>query len=227
MNQYEVSHRWAHQSHPHAKTRSMFFEQDTIYSYGHHWPIARIVKLADSGRQVAVIHDLPHTPATNRHTRTVYWAAFRKYGSNSVIKIEQDLFHKIVDEAALAAAVRETLDRALDRAYEERVRRNERAVRDRQSNGAAALSELEIETGRDLDGMSVSCAIRLRNTLLGVPANNFQCGGYRRSGERCGGLLERHPGITAFIVALIDEDPTLITRPSMLMTLISSYTQLA
>ena len=42
----EVTHLWAHQAQPEARNakRSVFFEGDTIYSYGDHFPMARHCK---------------------------------------------------------------------------------------------------------------------------------------------------------------------------------------
>lgn len=43
-NQAEVAHVWAQRTHPEGRAGSnahLFFEGDTIYSYGHHFPIAK------------------------------------------------------------------------------------------------------------------------------------------------------------------------------------------
>jgi len=44
MNNQEVAHLWANQSRERAKGSSFYFEGDTIYSYGSHFPIARHYK---------------------------------------------------------------------------------------------------------------------------------------------------------------------------------------
>lgn len=41
MNNKEVAHLWANRSRPSAKGSHFYFEGDTIYSYGSHFPIAR------------------------------------------------------------------------------------------------------------------------------------------------------------------------------------------
>lgn len=43
MNNTQVAHLWANKSRPSAKGSSFYFEGDTIYSYGPHFPIARHV----------------------------------------------------------------------------------------------------------------------------------------------------------------------------------------
>lgn len=40
-NQDELCHAWAHKLEPAGKTKTMFFEDNVIYSYGYHFPIAR------------------------------------------------------------------------------------------------------------------------------------------------------------------------------------------
>jgi len=41
MNNEQVAHLWANKSRAEAKGSSFYFNGDTIYSYGHHFPIAR------------------------------------------------------------------------------------------------------------------------------------------------------------------------------------------
>src|SRR3990167_11090978 len=43
-NNREVAHIWAQQKQSEGKSGNMFFEGDTIYSYGHHFPIARFAR---------------------------------------------------------------------------------------------------------------------------------------------------------------------------------------
>jgi hypothetical protein len=43
MNNSQISHAWAHQTKPNGKGSNLFFEGDTIYSYGYHFPIAKKV----------------------------------------------------------------------------------------------------------------------------------------------------------------------------------------
>src|SRR5579872_2694496 len=44
MNNSMVAHLWANKSRPQAKGSSFYFDGDTIYSYGSHFPIARHYK---------------------------------------------------------------------------------------------------------------------------------------------------------------------------------------
>jgi len=75
MNQHTVAQRWVKQSHPKCKTRTFFFKGDTIYSYGRHWPLGRIITLADSKRKVALINDVFYSSSTSRHHSQAWSAA--------------------------------------------------------------------------------------------------------------------------------------------------------
>lgn len=44
MKGSELAHNWAYQTKEHGRASSMFYEGDSIYSYGHHFKIARIYK---------------------------------------------------------------------------------------------------------------------------------------------------------------------------------------
>jgi len=61
----EVAHAWANQTGRHRKGFNMFYEGDTIYSYGHHFPIARIVD-TDEGR-VVLLTTRSYSVSTSRH----------------------------------------------------------------------------------------------------------------------------------------------------------------
>lgn len=62
-----VAHVWAQQNQPYGSNAkgSLYFEQGTIYSYGSHFPIARIIP----GQAVALFTDRHYTPTTNGHVR--------------------------------------------------------------------------------------------------------------------------------------------------------------
>lgn len=227
MNQYECARRWASKDRKHSGKvgRSMFYEGDTIYSYGHHWPLARKVTLSDSGRGVALINSGRYSHSTDRHARVVGHAAYRSHLDRA--DLEADLFGTVTDEASLAHARHLTVERAKDRAYENRVAARERAKRDRENNGDQARRDLESMLGVDLDEMSGSAAVKLRNLLAGIPSNNFQSCSYRRSGMRHGGLAYEHPELAKVLTATIEDDPSVVKRPGFLLTLIENFKLLA
>jgi hypothetical protein len=68
----EVAHLWAHKVQDSARNSqgNVFFEQDTIYSYGHHFPIARHVT-SKSGKQAALFTTRTYSPTTSGHCSMV------------------------------------------------------------------------------------------------------------------------------------------------------------
>lgn len=69
----EVCHVWAQQRQYEGRngTGSIFFRGGTIYSYGEHFPMARILR--EHGF-VALLNSDSYSVTTSRHQNTVYWA---------------------------------------------------------------------------------------------------------------------------------------------------------
>jgi hypothetical protein len=65
----EVAHAWAHQTGRCRRGHHMFYEGDTIYSYGYHFPIARLVE-AD-GRTVVLFTNDSRSVSTAKHKSIV------------------------------------------------------------------------------------------------------------------------------------------------------------
>jgi hypothetical protein len=68
----EVPHLWAHQTQDHAKnaTGSLFFDGDTIYSYGRHFPIAQHVTNS-RGEKAVLLTTREYSVTTSRHVSEV------------------------------------------------------------------------------------------------------------------------------------------------------------
>ena len=68
----EVAKCWANQSQSEGRTSSntLYFEGESIYSYGPHYELARIVN-NDVGNPCALFNDLRYSPTTSSHTRQV------------------------------------------------------------------------------------------------------------------------------------------------------------
>lgn len=66
MDSRELFHLWANQSKPTAKSGNVFFEGDTCYSYGKHFPIATLKTLED-GTRVAFFNPSKYSVSTSRH----------------------------------------------------------------------------------------------------------------------------------------------------------------
>lgn len=70
-----IAHLWAHQSQEEARNSngSFFFEGDTIYSYGHHFPCGKIVHNRH-GKKAYVLNSNSYSVATSRHQGMVWGA---------------------------------------------------------------------------------------------------------------------------------------------------------
>lgn len=68
MNNSMVAHTWAQQTKSNGKGSHFFFEGPTIYSYGHHFPIARFVS---NTPKVVLLTTRTYSNSTAGHTATV------------------------------------------------------------------------------------------------------------------------------------------------------------
>lgn len=71
MNNNEVAHLWANQSRKEAKGSHFYFEGDTIYSYGPHFPIARLFTHPASGKTCVLFTSEGYSVTTTRHKSIV------------------------------------------------------------------------------------------------------------------------------------------------------------
>jgi hypothetical protein len=65
MNNSTLSHNWANKIKPSGKGSSMFYEGDTIYSYGYHFPIAKFITI-EQNTFVAYNYS-NYSSTTNKH----------------------------------------------------------------------------------------------------------------------------------------------------------------
>lgn len=75
----QVAQAWAKQSQPEGRSGNgnLWFDGDTIYSYGRHFPAGRIVTAAD-GRKVALVNSDTYSTTTANHLGKVYMAAYHQ-----------------------------------------------------------------------------------------------------------------------------------------------------
>lgn len=66
----QVAHAWAHQTGRHRKGFNMFYDGETIYSYGYHFPIAKHVT-APNGERVVLFTTDGHSISTAKHKTIV------------------------------------------------------------------------------------------------------------------------------------------------------------
>jgi len=69
-NSSDVIHLFAQRSQTEARCNNVFFENDRIYSYGHHYLLAEFIK-NDSGNEAILINDTGYSVTTAKHIREV------------------------------------------------------------------------------------------------------------------------------------------------------------
>jgi hypothetical protein len=74
-----VAHVWAQQNQGSGRNakRSLFFEGATIYSYGHHFPIARFI--SHNGKKAVLFTTLTYSITTSSHCSTVHQAINKSF----------------------------------------------------------------------------------------------------------------------------------------------------
>lgn len=82
----QVAHVWAAQGQSHGRAGSMFFENDTIYSYGRHYAIARIYTKGTGHdyQKLALVNSKGYSITTAKHTNEVYNALRGRMSSIAV-----------------------------------------------------------------------------------------------------------------------------------------------
>jgi len=71
FNNSELSHIWANQTQSHGKGSNMFFEHETIYSYGYHFIIAKYVTNKD-GQKCIFLNQRSYSNSTNKQQSLVF-----------------------------------------------------------------------------------------------------------------------------------------------------------
>ena len=71
----QLAHVWFSQAQTHGKNAngSMFFKDNTIYSYGHHYPMAAVYN-KNTEQEYVLINSSGYSKTTAKHTRDVYRA---------------------------------------------------------------------------------------------------------------------------------------------------------
>lgn len=69
ISKYEVAHYWAHQLKKYARSGNMYFYGDTIYSYGDHFPMAKVITY--KGKKAYVVNSDRYSNSTSKHQNIV------------------------------------------------------------------------------------------------------------------------------------------------------------
>lgn len=129
----ELIHQWAHGA-PDAKCGNVFHRDGTLYSYGHHFPVARIVEI--EGAPVALFNPDRYSVSTSKHQSFARGAAWHL----PCHYIPISLWDTIRDAATLASAIAQAREAATARAADERRQKNEQAREARAAKKFAALA---------------------------------------------------------------------------------------
>jgi hypothetical protein len=71
MNHTDVAHHWAHQTKESGNGPNMFFEGRSIYSYGTHFEIARLMERKHNGETVCLFTEREYSVTTSGHKSIV------------------------------------------------------------------------------------------------------------------------------------------------------------
>lgn len=71
FNNSELTHVWANQTQTHGKGSNMFFEHDSIYSYGYHFKLAQHVTNKD-GQKCVFFNDRQYSNSTSKQQALVW-----------------------------------------------------------------------------------------------------------------------------------------------------------
>lgn len=105
MNHQDIASRWAHQSAAELKSGNMFFRGCSIYSYGSHYEIARIIE--NKGVRIALFNPLRYSVSTARHVSYCHSAWVRRVGPGRLHYIDHSMWDDIVSgRMTLAAAIK-------------------------------------------------------------------------------------------------------------------------
>lgn len=112
----EVAHKWAHQAGRSNRARgfNMYYEGDTIYSYGAHFPIARIITRED-GAQCVLMTTRTYSVSTSKHCTITRRACSHFTRRFDVPFVEGTLEKHVANMEYYRFEVKSALDRAARR----------------------------------------------------------------------------------------------------------------
>lgn len=105
-----VAHNWAHQTGRAQRGFNMFYDGDTIYSYGRHFPIARLTTDA-SGRRVVLFTTEGYSVSTAKH-KSIVWRAVSHLPMFHVARVEAGPWDQRENHADMVRRMGEALERA-------------------------------------------------------------------------------------------------------------------
>lgn len=110
MNNSQVAHLWANQSKPRGSGSNFFFEGDTIYSYGRHFPIARLYP----DKRAVLFTTKSYSMTTAQHKGRVRRAIPPKY---QVIEVPDVWAKRPEEHAGNLAEIKNQIDGLIPKFY--------------------------------------------------------------------------------------------------------------
>jgi hypothetical protein len=89
FNNPELTHVWANQQQDYGQGSSMFFEKESIYSYGHHFKIAQIIEFKN--KKAVLFNNKSYSNTTNKHQSLVKRSIPSQYPIFNVVYFPSDL----------------------------------------------------------------------------------------------------------------------------------------
>lgn len=115
MNNEQVAHLWANKSRTSAKGSSFYFDGDTIYSYGSHFPIARhykgVILFTTRGYSTSTSKHIGYARSASHHLTTFYTNDPQRDPSKRDLKGYKE---RIADKALAAVRARSNKEWALN-----------------------------------------------------------------------------------------------------------------
>src|SRR5579871_264701 len=156
MKNREIAHQWAHGASESGHGSHFYFEGAVIYSYGAHFPIARLFEHSRTGKQCVLFTSRGYSSSTARHKSYVSSAC-----SHLDVYEVADVMNQATDERAMLKLEAEKAQREADCAAA-RVKENER-----QEARAAKLLARSPEILADwLSGKRASLPRQLNSAVL-------------------------------------------------------------
>ena len=144
VNSREVLRLWASAAQDSARSGSVFFEGDTVYSYGRHWPLARICRGA--GGTLVLTNSRRYSVTTAKHQGMACGAVGDMRQTAVPVVEDRGADGHAVNLAYLTAKIATRLDRAARAMQTRTVERARDAARQLHNDRADYATFFEVES---------------------------------------------------------------------------------
>jgi hypothetical protein len=208
--------RWAHQNKGRrnkGKYLSLKYKDDTMYSYGEHWPLAQFKHIEGCDSRIYLVHAVPHSRTTDSHVAEIR----DNIPNERTFVVDNDLWHTVVDYATLYGAVELSRTREVDRVARVKREKAERAKANVHERAQQYREQLAEAFGIDVN-ISDSFANKLAPALGFTPKYTYTW----RSVE----TKLYYNNLLSFFKESLKHTPSLLDKPSDAFTTINAFVQL-